>query len=891
MEIILFIFFCCFFLANLILPWINLGHIRELRQEIDKLKKHLVVLSLIHKNSAETPIIKNLEDTNISSSNDVSHSTSSRGKSIQIDKDSTSNEPPPYSVKKPFIEKKAKISFEQQFGARLPVWIGGIALALAGFFMVKYSIETGLLSPAIRITIGIIFGIGLLYGAQLVRQRPKLANGIRISQALSGAGIADLYVCIFAASNFYHLMPNFLGLVFMAAITATAVMLSLRHGMPIALLGLIGGFLTPSLIDTQNLELPILLIYLYFVLSGLMVVIRKEGWWPLSILALMGTFIWVCLWLFGNDFVPNTSIWIGLFLISISATIVALSHSQYERDSRTHINFLTPSLLLNYLTCGGSLLFMGIIVLHGGFGWAEWGLFFLLSLGGITLAYFNQRLYGLVPLVSMAMNATILLLWQHYQTSDFVIPLMLFGTLYIASGYLLQLRSEKPLLWAVLTAATSISYYLIGYYQLRHIPSLADMPKFWEVLALVFFAFSLVIFRNIHSKVSEAYEEQQPLLATYAIMASTFLSLAMTIALPYEYLSVAFAAELFAISWINTQLAVKALRHIALILLCIFGFLLTPQILLLIQLTIYSLVEAKLNMNETIPIINWPLFQLGLPALFFALGSCLLRQQKDDRFVRALEISAITLLVVMGYYLARHAFHMDANILFVKASFFERNVLNNLLFLYSLGCLWVGKQFSRQAVSLSGLILTGITLFRIGYFDLLLYNPLWSAQAVGTYPIANALLLSYGLPTLWLWKALQLAPNLGKGKWAKYGYGSMLVLSFTWVSLNVRQLFHGTYLNDHKDSNTEIYSYSVAWLVFGIGLLLLGTLRNNKMIRVASLLVMILTVGKVFLYDASALEGLLRVFSFFGLGLSLMALSWFYTRFVFAKNETELQQK
>ena len=40
-------------------------------------------------------------------------------------------------------------------------------------------------------------------------------------------------------------------------------------------------------------------------------------------------------------------------------------------------------------------------------------------------------------------------------------------------------------------------------------------------------------------------------------------------------------------------------------------------------------------------------------------------------------------------------------------------------------------------------------------------------------------------------------------------------------------------------------------------------------------------VAKVFLYDASALTGLLRVFSFFGLGLSLLSLSWFYTRFVF----------
>ena len=54
------------------------------------------------------------------------------------------------------------------------------------------------------------------------------------------------------------------------------------------------------------------------------------------------------------------------------------------------------------------------------------------------------------------------------------------------------------------------------------------------------------------------------------------------------------------------------------------------------------------------------------------------------------------------------------------------------------------------------------------------------------------------------------------------------------------------------------------------------------MIRIASLGILLLTVGKVFLYDASELTGLWRVFSFFGLGLSLLGLSWFYSRFVFA---------
>ncbi|MGX9891698.1 MULTISPECIES: DUF2339 domain-containing protein [unclassified Wolbachia] len=68
--------------------------------------------------------------------------------------------------------------------------------------MVKYSIEIGLLGPNVRIILGLIFGISLLYAANWVHTRPKFANGMRIVQALSGAGIADLYICIFAAPAF-----------------------------------------------------------------------------------------------------------------------------------------------------------------------------------------------------------------------------------------------------------------------------------------------------------------------------------------------------------------------------------------------------------------------------------------------------------------------------------------------------------------------------------------------------------------------------------------------------------------------------------------------------------------------------------------------------------------
>ena len=371
---------------------------------------------------------------------------------------------------------------------------------------------------------------------------------------------------------------------------------------------------------------------------------------------------------------------------------------------------------------------------------------------------------------------------------------------------------------------------------------------------------------------------------------AAFLSIGLTVELKREFLSVAFAAEVLAVAWINTKIDIKALRWIAALLACVFGFLLLPQFILVVQLTAFSLVEAKLYLQEGIPIVNWPFFQLGLPALCFMSASYLLRRERDDRLVSYLEAASIGLVGLMGYYLTRRLFHLDQNVLFVQAGFIERGVITNVLFIYGIACLCAGRKFARRSIVLGGLVLSGIALFRIGYFDLILHNPLWSAQNVGELPILNGLLLPYGLPIFWIWTVMKQLPRLGKIEWSKYGYGCMLLLAFVLVSFDVRQFFHGSRLDMMATGSAEIYTYSAVWLLFGIGLLYMGTLRRDRMIRIASLPVILLTVAKVFLFDASALTGLWRVFSFFCLGLCLLSISWFYSRFVLHVAEGEAKK-
>jgi uncharacterized membrane protein len=153
---------------------------------------------------------------------------------------------------------------------------------------------------------------------------------------------------------------------------------------------------------------------------------------------------------------------------------------------------------------------------------------------------------------------------------------------------------------------------------------------------------------------------------------------------------------------------------------------------------------------------------------------------------------------------------------------------------------------------------------------------------VGSLFLINNLLLAYLTPLLMIY---YIRNKLNQT--LKYSNILNLILLFALVSFNVRQFYHGTFLDIGITTNSEIYTYSASWLLMGIGLLIYGTLKNDQTIRIASLIVMIISIGKVFLYDASALSGLYRIFSFLGLGLILLALSYFYSRFVFKDNIEE----
>jgi uncharacterized membrane protein len=113
--------------------------------------------------------------------------------------------------------------------------------------------------------------------------------------------------------------------------------------------------------------------------------------------------------------------------------------------------------------------------------------------------------------------------------------------------------------------------------------------------------------------------------------------------------------------------------------------------------------------------------------------------------------------------------------------------------------------------------------------------------------------------------------------------GSALVLALMYVTLEIRRLYHGPILTSGETGDAEQYTYSVAWLAFGVVLLGIGAMFNSQRARLASAVVIALTILKAFLIDMSTLTGAYRALSFMCLGLVLVAIGWLYQRILFSR--------
>ena len=139
------------------------------------------------------------------------------------------------------------VSMEYAVASQWLLRVGILLLVVGVGFFLKYSIERDLITPIGRVGISVITGLGLLTGGT------RLLGGKYsiLGQGLMGGGVATLYFSVFAAANFYELVPISTAFGAMVVVTALAGGIALRFNSKlVAVLGVLGGYGTPVMLST-----------------------------------------------------------------------------------------------------------------------------------------------------------------------------------------------------------------------------------------------------------------------------------------------------------------------------------------------------------------------------------------------------------------------------------------------------------------------------------------------------------------------------------------------------------------------------------------------------------------------------------------------------------------
>ena len=201
---------------------------------------------------------------------------------------------------------------------------------MGGAFLVKYAVDRAWLGPAVRDSLGVLLGVVLMIGGEWLRQRPMqralAAVGPNyVPPALTASGLFIAFASIFAAYALHDLLSPLVAFMALAAVALVAVGLSLLQGPFVALLGLLGGFLTPALVSTDQPWAWGLFSYLLVIQIAGLAVVRYRAWWWLAVATLAGASVWPVIW-FVLAWSPADAIPVGGYLVALAAAFVLVRH-------------------------------------------------------------------------------------------------------------------------------------------------------------------------------------------------------------------------------------------------------------------------------------------------------------------------------------------------------------------------------------------------------------------------------------------------------------------------------------------------------------------------------------------------------------------------------------
>ena len=791
----------------------------------------------------------------------------------------------------PKLRRAAGEQLERELASRWMVWVGGVALAFGGIFLVKFGVEHSVLGPTGRLVAAGILGLALVLASEWLRQRdlrlalPRLGSQADyVPAALAGGGVIAWYASLLMAFDHYGLMGPGVAFALLALVSLLALALSLLQGPLLAVLGLLGGYLVPALVFTGQGTLPGLLGYVALVsLAALALqfhVQRRWLWWG----TLAGHFLWFLLAL--TLYRDESGFVVSYLLLSLYA-FIALPGFGWRLQSDAQQVPLVGRACSSVVTDAHWVAILGSVLMLVLLSFLDYPLVGWLALLGLlvgaTLLACRIVALDLFPWLASAC-LLLAVLWFDYPfahmgshgwgqlAQEQLMPLWRWGMgLALLQGGLALLwlpRAQRAGLWSSLLVTVPLAMLALLYWRspvgVEGVWS--DASLFWPLQALVLFV--------VFSALSEM-RRQWPQIARVALLAGGHgaLALAFIMFLAEESLTIAFALQLAALArlarregdlvphWLIKGLAMVIVVRLSL----------NPWLLDYPQLGRFGL--------------HWSLYGYGIPVLCFFAAARWLPSREGSNTNAWLEAGALQLmtlwLTLEGRYWLSGGQPWQAEYTLADTAL-TSVTWGALALIYGWKSRLGGSLARVYAIASPLLLVLMMAMTLLG--STLRYNPLWVTTDVGSWPIVNLTLLAWGLPALL--SLLGLLQVNGSLPWLRRLLALFLFgIGMLYLTLMVRQWWQGGDISGWDVSFGEQYSYSAVWLLAAVVLMLVGSWLVQARVRQAALLILLVAVLKIFLWDMSDLDGLYRAASFLGLGLCLVGLGWFYQHYVMPRQE------
>jgi len=773
-------------------------------------------------------------------------------------------------------------SFEERIGTRWAVWVGGLALALGGVLLVRYSIEQGVFGPAVRLVLGALFSAALVGAGEWFR-RSELASPVEVIPTahipgiLTAAGTISAFGTVYAAHALYAFVGPGLAFALLGAIGIATLLAALLHGPALAGLGLAGAFAVPLLVASHGASKWSLVIYLAVVACAAHGLAWLRRWLLLAFAAVAGAVVWgfaLAAFVSGGNAIWATALFAhALLQLALSSAFLVREPHRSVADELARPDWVASAAL-------AALALLVLLALAAAPLDARWIAFAFVAMGMLSgnawqtaPAASGAALAGVVALGGM-------LCWPRTALYASAAGFLAFGavsTLAIGASAGLRLWRGRALpsptagLYALAATVAPLLGLVLAYLRV------------WELERSLAFALSAVLLAGLFAVAMRRFEEipaaegtpaTRLTVGALASAVAAALALACVMALERGYLTVAFAATALATAHFAVERRIPLLRTVVVALgLIVLGRLAwDPRIM-----------GQDLG---TWPIFNWLLLGYGAPACAFLAAGRILAREREDTAARLCDALGLLLAALLGFFEIRHALH-GGDPLAPSSGHVELGLVAVL----SLGFASVlirmdvarANPVFRIASTVFGVIAIGVIGWGLG----LLENPLLESDRVLGPVVLSSLTLGYLLPAIAAVVLARTARGVRPREYVTSAAVLALLLVFGYVTLEVRHAFQGAYVTlEQGASAAEISAYSVAWLALGLAFLGYGIWRSSSEARLASLALVLLSVLKVFLYDLTGIGGFWRAFSMICLGAVLIGIGLVYQRLVFARPHT-----